>query len=140
MQLQINPPTLILMRGLPRSGKSTLARSMGYPIVSPDSFRHVMHGTSFFKGAEALVWAIVRTTVMHYFDYGYEKVILDYCNNTKRRIDVWRDGPWTIEIVTVNTSEEECIKRAYSNGRKDLVPEIQRMAQEQDFQRKPELG
>ena len=35
---------LIVMVGLPRSGKTTWARKQGYPIVNPDSIRLAFHG------------------------------------------------------------------------------------------------
>ncbi len=48
--------TLILMVGLPRSGKTTRARQIDHPIVNPDSIRLALHAPHpFLKGMEPFV-------------------------------------------------------------------------------------
>lgn len=56
----MSKPTLVLMVGLPRSGKSTIARSGRVPIVSPDAIRLALHGQPFIASAEPTVWATAK--------------------------------------------------------------------------------
>lgn len=37
--------TLHMMVGLPRSGKSTVANGLGFPIVEPDAIRRAVRGS-----------------------------------------------------------------------------------------------
>src|SRR5258706_417694 len=53
--------TLIVMVGLPWSGKSTWAREQGnWPIVCPDEIRFALHGQRFIAEAEPWVWTIAK--------------------------------------------------------------------------------
>jgi predicted kinase len=56
---------LIVMCGLPGSGKSTYAKKLedGYIIVCADEYRKVLTGKDFFPGAEDTVNQMVRVTV-----------------------------------------------------------------------------
>lgn len=69
--------TLHLMIGLPRSGKSTLASDLGYPIVEPDAIRQVLHGTPFKPNMEHMVWAMAHLMVESLFEAGHTDVIVD---------------------------------------------------------------
>lgn len=133
---------LILMVGLPRSGKTTralmLSEALKAPIVNPDSVRLAIHGQAFVPTAEPFVWATAKTMVMALFLAGHEDVIVDVCNNTKKRRDEWKyvakdfealHGT-KIEIVfeTVDTPAEVCRQRASaSEETARLLPVIDRM-------------
>jgi hypothetical protein len=84
---------VILTVGLPRSGKSTWARSTGYPIVCPDSISVALHGRRlrFVAYAEAFAWAIAETMVAALLGAGHEKVIVDACHATESRRKQWHD-------------------------------------------------
>jgi predicted kinase len=123
--------TLILTVGLPRSGKSTWAKSTGLPIVNPDAIRLALHGHNYITDAEPMVWVIAKYMVRALFLSGHNEVILDATNLTKKRRDEWI-GPWNIEYkLFTHVSKEECIKRAINSNREDLIPVIERMIYEE---------
>jgi predicted kinase len=117
--------TLILTVGLPRSGKSTWARSTGYPMVNPDSIRLALHGQAFLPSAEPLVWTLAHYMVHALFLAGHATVILDATSVTKARRDEWLDDKWTVRYRVFDTPKETCIVRAGDGG---LVLVIERMA------------
>jgi len=121
-------PTLMMTVGLPRSGKSTWASTMGYPIVCPDAIRLALHGRPFIPEAEPMVWTIARLMVRALFNAGHETVILDATNTTKARRDEWLSDQWQRQWVVFSTGLDECLSRAVASGRTDLIPVIERMA------------
>lgn len=120
------PKQLVLTVGLPRSGKSTWARTKGFPIVSPDAIRLSLHGSAFVSDAEPMVWALARYMVKALFLAGHNTVVLDACSTTKERRDEWQSKLWQRRYKVFRTSKEECIKRAQEVPA--LVPVIERMA------------
>lgn len=122
---------LILIVGLPRSGKSTRAREMtirlNAPIVNPDAIRRAIHGEAYIQTAEPHVWATAFTMVRSLFLAGHDTVIVDGCNNTKKRRREWKcyDGLWEIATHSIDTSVSECLKRAKGNSQISSV--IERM-------------
>ena len=125
--------TIIRTVGLPRSGKSTWAKSTGLPIVNPDSIRLAIHGQAFFELAEPLVWAFAKLMVHALFLAGHETVIVDATNTTKKRRDEWELKGVSTQDKVFDTVPKECIRRAKEGGREDLVPVIQRMAAQWDL-------
>ena len=128
----MEPKILILMVGLPRSGKTTAANGLvegqGAVIVNSDLIRKAIHGEAFIPTAEPFVWAIARVMVQALFLAGHTVVILDATNNTKARRDAWK-GPWKRMYHTVDTSKKVCIQRAVTEGDEEIVPVIERMAE-----------
>lgn len=122
--------TLISTVGLPRSGKSTWARTQGIPVVNPDSIRLALHGQAFYAPAEPFVWATAHLMVQSLFLAGHNKVILDATNINRRRRDEWRSKDWQNAYVCFETSEFECMTRARNNGQPELVAIIARMAKD----------
>jgi len=118
---------LIMMVGLPRSGKSTLARELKHPIVCPDSIRLALHGQPFIGLAEPFVWAIAKVMVRSLFLSGHEQVILDATNVTRERRDAWRSRDWDRVFVEVTTPLAECLQRTDDAG---LTAAILRMYDE----------
>lgn len=116
------------MVGLPRSGKSTVANDLGFPVVSSDAIRMAMHGTAFRPEAEPLVWGLARTMVQALFLSGHDDVALDSTNHTKARRRIWDSTSWMVRYRLVDTSEEECIQRANYTNQPILIPIIRRMA------------
>jgi len=121
---------LHIMVGLPRSGKSNLAVSMGFPIVSPDAIRLALHGGRWRAESEPMVWAVAHVMVDALFEAGHSEVILDACNVTAARRKEWESRKWACVFHIVNTPKEECILRAREWGHNDLIPVIERMAAE----------
>lgn len=123
------PPKLILMVSLPRSGKSTAARLMGHPIVNPDSIRLALHGSRFLPAAEPMVWTIAKYMVKALFLAGHTTVVLDSTNTTQKRRNEWLSDDWDLSLVHINTSEEECTRRAVKELDYAIIPIIKYMAE-----------
>lgn len=119
---------LIATVGLPRSGKTTWAQQIGYPVVNPDAIRLALHGQRFAQAAEPWVWLLARTMVRALFLAGHRYVVLDATNATEKRREEWRDPEWTLRFKVFDTPAEVCIQRAQDGDRADLVPVIERMA------------
>lgn len=119
--------TLFVTIGLPRSGKSTWAKTMGVPIVNPDSIRLAMHGQAFYGDAEPLVWAHAQLMVRSLFNAGHESVIVDATNTTERRRAMWRMMHPNITWVVFIASFEVCHQRAVDGGNPDLPDVVARM-------------
>jgi predicted kinase len=120
--------TLILTVGLPRSGKSTYARSLGFPIVNPDSIRLALHGQRFKASAESDVWAIAKTMVKALFLAGHNTVVVDATSVTKKARDSWRSSDWLTEFHVLTTDKATCIKRARALQDDEIISVIERMA------------
>lgn len=120
---------LVAMVGLPRSGKSTLIektyRFHGYAVVNPDNVRLAVHGQAFIPSAEPFVWATVYAMVDALRRSGCN-VVIDATNTTNERRKPWLDRGAKFHVL--DTPKEECIERAKSTNREDLIPVIERMA------------
>jgi predicted kinase len=119
---------LIATVGLPRSGKSTWARTQAYPIVCPDEIRTALHGHRFIAEAEPFVWAICKVMVRALFGAGHQFVILDACNATRPRRDEWVSPEWALRLKHFDTDEQTCFDRAAASGDVEICPTIARMA------------
>jgi predicted kinase len=128
----MNSKQLIAMVGLPRSGKSTEARKLGFPIVSPDAIRLAIHGQRFSALAEPFVWATAKAMVRALFLAGHNTVILDATNNTRARRDEWRSKDWDIAFKVIPTDAATCIERATAECDLSIIPVIARMADEHE--------
>lgn len=120
--------TLIMMVGLPRSGKTTQAKELSKaheaPIVCPDDIRLALHGHNYISSAEDFVWATAKLMVRALF-MSHDVVILDACNNTKKRRNEWISLKWQREFVVVDTPRVVCLERAGDD--EDLKAAIGRM-------------
>lgn len=127
-----------LMRGLPCSGKSTkakeLSESASAPIVSRDAIRLAVHGQPYIESAEPLVDTFKRYAILSLVYAGHRTIIVDECNvdrfKAKKYIsNIFKSTKIKLRIVdvVVDTSKEECIKRAGACGQDYLVPVIEKM-------------
>lgn len=116
---------LIMMMGLPRSGKSTAAKEYNVPIVNPDSIRLALHGQAWVAESEPVVWLIAEYMVRALFLAGHDTVVLDATNTTNLRRDAWKSPRWIRMLHIVETSIETCMERAAASGFPGEV--IQRM-------------
>lgn len=121
---------LIVTVGLPRSGKTTWARSQAYPIVNPDSIRLALHGQRFYADAEPMVWAVARLMVRSLFLAGHRHVILDATSVQKKRRDEWVSREWGTFFKHVDTNWEVCLKRAEAENDQEIIPVIARMMEQ----------
>ncbi len=122
--------TLILLVGLPYSGKSTWANQQAAPIVCPDSIRLALHGQRFVSEAEPFVWAIAKTMAKSLFFSEHQRVIIDATNTTEKRRSFWRDDMWNIAFHHIDTSVEICLERARAINDISIIPVIERMAKQ----------
>jgi predicted kinase len=129
-------PRLILLVGLPRSGKSTWAAGQNHPVVSRDAIRIQLHGRPFFPEHEDEVSQIEEQSVRDLIAAGHRTVIIDATHFRQEYIDRWKTGEWTIETRLFSTPRSLCIRRAKNCGRPDLVEVINWMCEETDI---PEL-
>lgn len=119
---------LILTVGLPRSGKSTWAHQQGCPVVNRDAIRLALHGQPYIQQAEDMVSAIETYMVTALFTAGHKKVIVDATHLKEKYRKRWESIGARIELAHIDTPKETCIARAINDGRKDLIPIIERMA------------
>lgn len=129
MQLERPTPNriLIIMVGLPRSGKSTLAKYTGCPIVSRDAIRMTLGCYPFDKEREEEVSEKERFMVDTLFNAGHTAVVLDACHVRKYQRDRWKSDQWRRFFFVVDTDAVECKKRARATGQDYLVPFIEKM-------------
>ena len=120
--------------GLPRSGKTTWARTTGWPIVNPDSIRLALHGQRFYGPAEPMVWAMAYAMVEALRLAGHDRIVVDATNVSAKRRREWESRyEGAVEWKVIDTSPAECIRRALAEGDTYIVPVIDRMAAEWDL-------
>ena len=119
---------LFLTVGLPRSGKSTWAKTTSFPIVNRDAVRLALHGQDYIQEAEDMVTAIEMYMVKALFLAGHNRVIIDATNLKDTYRERWMIGPWKIRVCIFDVTPEVCIERAKKSGREDLIPIIEKMA------------
>jgi predicted kinase len=106
---------LICTVGLPRSGKSTWAKTTGLPIVSPDGIRLALTGRRWWGPIEHEVWATIRTMLRSLFWSGNKAIILDAPNFQRRARDAVcpsLDVLWTRHFILFDTPVDVCKERA----------------------------
>lgn len=125
---------LILTVGLPQSGKTTWAKQQGLPIVNPDSIRLALHGKPYIQEAEGFVWAVAYLMARALLLAGHNWIIIDATNNTEKRRQEWINRFSKCEIILkrFDVPKDICIQRAMDNNRKDLVPIIEKMANDNE--------
>lgn len=120
---------LHVMVGLPRSGKSTVARQMKMPIVCPDSIRLALHGEEFIQSAEPMVWAMAEIFVKSLFLSGHTDVVVDACHVSKQSRMKWQSPDWIVVYHPVRTPLSVCLNRAEAEGASEgLIEAIYRMS------------
>lgn len=132
-----NEKVLYVTVGLPRSGKSTLAKTImsntGGAIVNRDTIRLVAHGHVFRQEAEPLITFIEDTMVRSLMTSETPCIIIDSTNTLPGFRNKWRNlakiHEYTINFVCMRTGPVECIKRACDSNRSDLIPIIEKMSQ-----------
>lgn len=106
---------LIMMVGLPRSGKSTWALAQGYPVVCPDAIRLAKTGQRWWGPIEHEVWATARTMIRALFLAGHKIVILDATALRRKQRDEFncsQDVLWERHMQIIDTDVEICVDRA----------------------------
>lgn len=112
-------PKLTIMRGLPASGKSTMAKELmeksGNAVrVNKDLIREMLHFSKFTGKNENLTWLTEHDIALTMLTRGKD-VIVDDTNLNESTFQSWVDMAKNYghkhEVVNVNTDWKECIER-----------------------------
>lgn len=107
---------LIVLVGLPRSGKSTWALDHIMPTVSPDAIRSTLRASGTPLVPREMVDHMATFMVRSLFLAGHTRLILDDCNEKRKHRDKWypkaKDPTWEVRFVHIFTGMDICIGRA----------------------------
>jgi predicted kinase len=130
---EINDREIIIMVGLPRSGKTTFCKKYlsDRVRISPDDIRLAIHGKPYIQSAEPLVWAIAETFARAAW-IGGAKIVIDATNTTEKRRATWtalaNDLRATYGFISMNVPIETCLDRAERDGNTKLMEIIEKMS------------
>lgn len=116
---------LIILVGLPASGKSTWAQKNGWPTLSSDAVRTLLTGDVAHQGVNRLVFRILRQLTAARAEAGMGVTCID-----STALTIWERRCWvrfaqlhdcTVEAVYFDVPLEECKRR--NAGRERVVPD-----------------
>lgn len=120
---------LIILQGVPGSGKSTIAKNWqaedqgGRVIVSKDALR-LGRGVYWIIGQEDYIKKVELYAITSALDYGYD-VMVDGTNFSYDNIDYYLSGArgkyTEVETWLIHAPERDCIKRDQNKGRDHSV-------------------
>lgn len=118
-------PRIIVLTGLPASGKSTWVRQQGLPALSSDETRRLLTGSEENQTVHRLVFATVRYLLRQRVAAGAEVTVIDATSLTVRERRQWirlaelLDA--RVEAVFFDTPLDVCLQRNRERAR--VVPE-----------------
>jgi len=116
---------LIVLVGLPGSGKSTWAERQGIVVLSSDAVRVLLTGSAEDQSANQLVFRVLRYLLAMRVKAGADATILDATSLTRRERKAWLHTAGTLglaaEAVFFETPRAVC--RARNAARSRVVPE-----------------
>lgn len=125
-------PKLIMMVGLPRSGKSTWIKEnkTNEVVISADDIRYLVYNQQFWGDGEPLMWSIRGIMLRYLLQQGVD-VIIDETNTTKERrkpiLKLAKQYGYHVIGNVVECAPETCIERAKMNSQENLLSVIERM-------------
>lgn len=126
---------MVVMMGLPRSGKSTYIRNklMAFQLVCADNVRLAL-GRQFDEKLEPFVWATHNIMVEHALIAG-RNVVIDSTNTIIDRVLRYKDLAdsyrYNFQLIYVKTDIEECLRRnGWDKDNQVPVSVIERMQEQ----------
>lgn len=115
--------TIHMLKGLPASGKSTLALQMvqddGMKRVNKDLLREMLHGGKYTPELEAFVLDVRNAIIKLALEKGYD-VVIDDTNLNPIHQEAIRNLAGVLgvilDVIEVDTPLEECIRRDKERG------------------------
>lgn len=125
---------------LPQSGGSTFCNWFvqnrpNCVVIGGDDFRNALYGREFQIEAEGTVFSTMDVAIRALLNRGFD-VIIDETSTTEATLFRYYKIDENAKEIWINTTKEECIKRAIENNRRYLVLPIKRMAKQFDFLKK----
>lgn len=127
-------PRLLMLKGLPGSGKSTIAKGLkDFKRVNMDDLRSMLDDGKWSKGNEKRMQAIRSETISHLLHHGHNVVVDDTNLHPKHLIEMEAIAKevrfiercqCSVEVKFVDTPVEECIKRDLKRSKsvgKDVI-------------------
>jgi predicted kinase len=127
---------IIILSGLPRSGKTTLVNRVlevdeSYIKISADNLRYILYGHRFFEGGEEFVWG-ARKVILKMLMQQNKNIIVDECNNgTARRqmlLSLAKLYEYQTTIIHINTDSNTCRDRAIKENDMEIIKIIDFMS------------
>lgn len=111
-------PTLLMLSGLPGSGKTTVARRLvdekGYARINRDDLRAMLFNSEWTGRREKHVVEIEKSLAAYFLAAG-QNVVVDDTNVTQSHLDMWRDHARRcgaeFSVQKMDTPMSECIER-----------------------------
>lgn len=128
-------PTLTILVGLPRAGKTSYARQYkGQAIIlSADRLRYLVYNQRFWSGGEDLMWSIHDIVLKLLLEQQVD-IISDETNYTiqsrERIIKLAREYGYKITCVVIPTPLQVCIQRAKEENYSRIIPFIEHLSRE----------
>jgi len=121
---------LVILRGLPASGKSTHAARLvmqGYKRINADDLRMSIDNNLWSKDNEKLINELMERMVRLFLNAGYN-VVLDNTNlnpyKVRAAIDIANEQAADIEILDIETPVEVCLQRDLERTRGRVGKEV----------------
>lgn len=119
---------LIMLKGLPASGKSTYAKELvaqGYKRVNKDELRAMIDSSKWGKSNEKYIKSIEKYVTAHFLSEGYN-VVVDDTNFAYE--DYWKEvaeiSDAEFEIKFFDTPVMECVGRDAKRGEKSVGAKV----------------
>ena len=137
---------IIILKGLPASGKSTWAKNYikqhskeKWKIINKDSLRLMLDDSKWSRENEKFIIRVRDNIIQSALGMGYN-VIVDDTNFSKShedRVRLVAEGKATVEIYHLNTSVEECVERDLKRANSVGADVIYRMYNKYLFKPEP---